>query len=110
MEPVNGLRLSAHLDSSLDSVSISDYYPGIRTTTLAPWYQSFTTNRRFSSPRYVLQWRRSRYLEVTATYNVQSRFESRETLTNLATGASTALYREIAEGPQYQLRVRLYNR
>lgn len=109
-EPVNGLRLSAHMDSAVDYINVSDYYPGIRTTTLEPWYRAHTANRRFSSPRYVLQWRRSKYLEVTATYNVQSRFEGRETLTNLATGASTALYREIAEGPQYQLRVRLYNR
>lgn len=109
-EPVNGLRLSAHLDSALDYVGISDYYPGIRTATLEPYYRAHTANRRFSSPRYVVQWRRDKYLEVTATYNVQSRFESRETLTNLATGASTALFREIAEGPQFQLRVRLYNR
>jgi len=109
-EPINGLRLNARLDSARDNIGILDFYSRTRTTSLQPYYQSYFTGRRDSSPFFSIQWRREQYLEITATINPQPQFIAREYLTDLATGATGMQTRHIAEGPQVQLQIRVYNR
>jgi hypothetical protein len=109
-EPVNGLRLSARMESTRDEFYVNEFFSTVRKPGLDPAYVSSTRSNRDYAPSFTLQWRRKKNLEITATINPRPRFSSTEQLTEFSTGFSSLQSREIARGPQGEIRFRIYNR
>jgi hypothetical protein len=109
-EPINGLRLTARLDSQRNEFRVSEFFSAVRQPGLDPSFVSTTQSRRDSAPSFTLQWRRRNNLEITATINPRPLFQSREQLTEFATTARSLQTRQIAAGPSGEIRFRIYNR
>lgn len=109
-EPINGLRLTARMESARHNVSLSEFYSRTRTAGLEPYYQSWYNGQRDSARSISIQWRRERHLEITASFTPQPEFIAHEYLSNLASGETSMQLRHLAAGPQAQIRVRIYNR
>ena len=105
-----GLRLNARIESPRDERNLEEFFSTVRQPGLAPSFLATTDSRRDSSARISLQWRLKKYMEVTATINPRPRFQSREMLREFGAKDGTLLAREIAQGPQAELRFRIYNR
>jgi len=105
-----GLRLNARMESARSERELIDFYSSARQVGLDPSFISRTENYRESSPRVSLQWRRDKYMEITATINPRPRFHSQEYLTAFGETQGTQLTREIAQSPSAEIRFRLYNR
>ena len=109
-EPVNGLRLTARMDSQRSQYNVSEYFSSVRKPGQDPFFISSTSNRRDSAPSFTVQWRRRNNLEITATINPRPLFQSQETLREFGAMDGTVLSRQIAQGPQGEIRFRIYNR
>ena len=109
-EPINGLRLTARLESQRNQFNTAEFFSSVRQSGLDPSFISSTTSRRDSAPSFTLQWRRRKNLEITATINPRPLFQSTEILTDFNTLENSFQNREIAQGPSGEIRFRIYNR
>lgn len=105
-----GLRLNARLESPRSERNLAEFYSSVRQPGLNPSFLAATNNRRDSSSRISLQWRRDKYMEITATIFPRPRFQSQELLTAFGETEGTLQAREIAQSPRAELRFRIYNR
>lgn len=105
-----GLRLNVQFESPRTERDLQEFFDSVRRPGLEPSFTALTNSRRASGTRVSLQWRRDRYLEITATINPQPRYESRELLREFGATEGTLLAREIAQSPRAEIRFRLYNR
>ena len=83
------------------------------TLCVAPGWSRFSwppPTARDSSPRVSLQWRRDKYMEITAVINPRPRNTSTEFLSEFGATQGTLLGRKIAQSPRAEIRFRLYNR
>jgi len=105
-----GLWLNVRFESPRTDRNLQEFYDAVRRPGLEPFFLAATNSRRDSSPRVSLQWRRDKYMEITAVINPRPRYTSTEFLSEFGATQGTLLGREIAQSPRAEIRFRLYNR
>lgn len=105
-----GLRLNVRLESPRSERNISDFYSSVRQSGLQPSFVAVENSRRDSSTRISLQWRRDKYMEITAIVHPRPRFHSTELLREFGQTQGMFQEREIAQSPRAEIRFRIYNR
>ena len=109
-EIFQGLRFNVRLEGPRNDIRLAQFFSSVRQPGLQPSFISATTRERDISPRVSLQWRRDKYLEITAIINPRPRFQDTELLREFGATQGSLLAREIAQSPSAELRFRIYNR